>query len=529
MREEGISEPACQTFVRAATALAALSGWRRYLVAAVLGCLASAALPPLYLVPLLWPAFTVLLWLMNGVERARGAFLTGWAFGSGHFLAGLYWVGIAFLVDAEKYAAFLPLAVAGLAAGIGLFPALALLAVWRSRWRGPARVFLLAAAWLAAEWLRSWIFTGLPWNLIGSVWVISDQMMQLAAYAGVWGLSLVTVIAAAAPATLGEPASGVIGRRWSSVALALLLPALLWTGGAWRLSAAPPPGDDTVAGVRLRLVQPNIAQSMKWQPALRRQHVLDQMALSREAGTATHVIWAETAVPFNLSGEQELREAVAAVVPPGGLLVTGAPRFERNDGTVRLWNSLHALNDRGEILGTYDKFHLVPFGEYVPLKWLLGFAKVTEGRLDFTPGPGPLTLRLPGLPPVGPLICYEVIFPGAVTAPDDRPEWLLNVTNDAWFGTSSGPYQHFASARLRAVEEGLPLVRVANSGISAVVDSYGRILERLGLNQVGVIDSPLPRATSTRTLFSQVGNWSVLALIALASLTGFLLSKRTAN
>lgn len=510
-------------FFRAAEALALCGVWRRYLFAVCFGLMAAAALPPLYILPLLWPAFTGLLWLLDGVKRGRTAFLTAWAFGTGYFLAGLYWVGIAFLVDAEQYAAFMPLAVLGLATGMALFPALAIFAVWRSGQRGVARVFLLVAAWLAMEWLRSWIFTGFPWNLIGTVWAFSDAMPQLATLTGIWGLSAMTVLAAAMPATLNERQDSSPVKRWLPVTAALVLIGVAWAGGQLRISQAPAPGSDQVPGVVLRLVQPSIEQSTKWQADLRRQHVVDQLALTSQepaAGTqapgpVSHVIWSETAIPFNLVGDQVLRETVAKIVPPGGLLLSGAPRFERRDDGTELWNSFHALDERGEIVGTYDKFHLVPFGEYVPLKWLFRFAKITQGRLDFTPGPGPRTLTLPGLPPVAPLICYEVIFPGAVVAPGPRPAWILNVTNDAWFGTSSGPYQHFASARFRAIEEGLPLVRVANSGISGVVDGYGRVLNRLELNERGVVDSPLPRPIVTPPLFARLGNWAVLVLVLL--------------
>jgi apolipoprotein N-acyltransferase len=505
-------------FARAAAALAGLAGWRRYASAALFGAVSVAALPPLHLVPLLWPAFTGLLWLLDGVRRPQGAFLTGWAFGAGYFFAGLYWVGIAFLVDAEQFAALIPLAVSLLAAGLGLFPALAILAVWASRRRGSARVALLAAVWLASEWLRSWIFTGFPWNLIGTAWAFSEAMLQSAAIAGVWGLSLITVLAAALPSTLGDAAAGSL-RRWLPACAALALLALIWLGGAWRLAVAPDPGDHVVPGVGIRLVQPSIEQSSKWRADLRSRHIADQMALSTRAGydRISHVIWSETALTFGLTDDPDLRRVLAGIVPPGGLLLTGAPRRANLDGQLRVWNSFHALDPAGEIRGTYDKFHLVPFGEYVPFRSLFGFAKLTQGRLDFTPGSGLRTLVLPGLPPVSPLICYEVIFPGAVIAPGTRPAWLLNLTNDAWFGTSSGPYQHFASARLRAVEEGLPVVRVANSGISAVVDGYGRVLDKLGLNRIGVIDSPLPRPVDTRTLYSRIGNWTVLILIAMAA------------
>ena len=502
--------------------LAGLSGWRGAVVAAGLGVVSAGALPPLYLLPLLWLAFPGLLWLLDGAAGWRRAFVLGWAFGAGHFAAGLYWVGHAFLVDAAQFGAVMPLAVAALAGGMALFPALTLVAVWFSRSRGLARVLFLAGAWVAAEWLRSWVLTGFPWNLIGSVWTFADAPMQLAALAGVWGLGLVTVIAAAAPACLAEPPADAGPRRRPpstlALALALALPGLLWAGGEVRLMMAPGLGEAIVEGSLLRLVQPSIEQKNKWQSDLRAAHVSGQMAMSVATPDqpVTHVIWSETAVPFLLAEETNLQRDLAKIVPPGGVLVTGAPRREVVDGEMRLWNTLFVIDPSGEATPAYDKRHLVPFGEYLPLRSLFGFAKLTAGRLDFSPGEGPRVLRLPGLPPASPLICYETIFPGRVVDRGAGTSWLLNITNDAWFGVSSGPYQHLASARLRAVEEGLPLVRVANSGISAVIDGYGRVVGRLELNRVGVLDLPLPRAVEKRTTFSRLGNWSLLILLGIA-------------
>ena len=519
-----------------AARLAGLSGWRRLGVAALCGALASAALPPLYLVPLLIPAFCGLLWLLDGARGPRQAAFLGWSFGFGHMLTGLYWIGIAFLVDAGRFGVLMPFAVLGMAAGMALFPALAVLLVAWTGWRGPARVVFLAGAWLAVEWLRSWVLTGFPWNLLGTVWAFSPEMLQLASVTGVWGLSLIALLAAAAPAVLCErdrPGPGQRGWRVNrafAVALLAVLPALVWGGGALRLSGAPAPGSDGVEGVRLRLVQPAIEQKLKWRAELRKGHVDKQIGLSLAGGQEgiSHVIWAETAVPYFVSGEPVLRRVLSKAVPPGGLLLTGAPRGERGSGEPRVWNSFYALDGRGEIVATYDKHHLVPFGEYTPLRGLLGLAKLTAGSGDFSPGPGPRTLELPGLPPVSPLICYEAIFPGRVIADGPRPEWLLNVTNDAWFGTSSGPYQHFASARIRSVEEGLPLVRVANSGISAVIDSHGRIIARLGLNEVGVIDSILPRPREGATLYAKLGNLTALILALVAALFSLILHRVTA-
>jgi apolipoprotein N-acyltransferase len=482
------------------------------MAAALCGIAAAAALPPLYLLPLLIPAFTGLLWLLDGARRPRQAALIGWSFGFGHMAAGLYWVGIAFLVDSARFGLIMPFAVAGLAAGMAIFPALAIYAVAKTGWRGPARVVLLAVAWLRGEWLRSWLLTGFPWNLIGTVWSFSPAMLQLAGITGVWGLTWLTILAAAAPAVLAAP-GGRGARVFTGAVFAII--GLVWAGGALRLTAAPAPGTAVVPDVRLRLVQASIPQALKWVPEMRRRHVDEQRQLSLRLGPApvTHIIWPETAVPYLLDQDPDLRRVLAEIVPPGGLLITGTPRAGANAGGSKLWNSLQALDGQGDIVASYDKHHLVPFGEYTPLRGLLGALKLTVGSIDFSAGPGPVTLKLPGLPAASPLVCYEAIFPGQVVGTGERPGWLLNVTNDGWFGNSSGPYQHFASARLRAVEEGLPFVRAANSGISAVIDPYGRLVGRLALNQIGVLDATLPLPLAGGTPYARLGNLVVVFLV----------------
>jgi len=224
--------------------------------------------------------------------------------------------------------------------------------------------------------------------------------------------------------------------------------------------------------------------------------------------------------------ERDRLRVIGGLTPPGGLTITGTLRRTPPGIPYQIWNSMLALNHDGMPVATFDKSHLVPFGEYVPFRNLLTLAKVTSGAVDFSPGEGVQTLRLPGLPPVSPLICYEVIFPGKVVDPEDRPQWMLNITNDAWYGKSSGPYQHLATARLRAVEEGLPLVRVANTGISAIVDPWGRILARIGLGEQGIIDGPLPAPLATQPAYARFGNWMVLLVVAVAISTGLLLSRR---
>ncbi len=512
---------------RCALRMAALLGWRRWSVAIVLGALAAAALPPLYVIPVLLLSFPGLVWLLDGVERPRTAFVLGWWFGMGHFVAGIYWVALALLTDAERYGWMVPFAVLGLSAVLAVFTGLATWGVFVSRARGSGRVIMLALAWTAGEWLRGHVLTGFPWNLMGTVWTVSDTMIQMAALTGVWGLSLLTVICAASPALLADESSSSGPRvDWLRLAPVLIAAAVLeavWAGSALRLGSAQV---EMVPEVALRLVQPNIAQNHKWRPELREAHLQKHLSLTSGAAatdavfgtSATYVIWPETAAPFFLDFDAAARSRIAAVTPPGGMVITGTPRATRPDVRPRrVWNSIAALDHRGVVLESYDKFHLVPFGEYVPMRSVLPLDKITHGGLDFSAGPGPRTLRLPGLPPFSPLICYEVIFPGNVIDDEDPPQWILNVTNDGWFGMSSGPYQHFASARLRAVEEGLPLVRAANTGISAVVDPYGRVIASLSLGREGVIDSALPQALSGGTIYGRFGDVILLALFFLGA------------
>jgi apolipoprotein N-acyltransferase len=495
---------------RLAAAIAALRGWRRLALSFALGALATLALPPAHAVPVLAAAVPALLWLLSGAHTKRQAFAIGWAFGFGHFLFGLYWISFALLTDAERYWWMMPFAAAGLPAVLATFPALATLGLHVLPLRGLARVLAFGVLWTSAEWLRGHVFTGFPWNLVGYSWVGFEPVLQTAAHVGVYGLGLLTVTAAALPALFGE--AGVARRRaWAAAAAALAGIAVLAAHGAWRLSTAPA---EMVEGVRLRIVQPNIDQRLKWAPGQREANFQRHLDLAAQPGDrpVTHVIWPETAVPFLIEQDMALRLAVAAVTPPGGLTLTGAPRVEGPADRREFRNSMIALDGAGEVAGIYDKAHLVPFGEYMPLRRWVPLPAVAAANGDFTPGSGIRTMRLPGLPSFSPLICYEVIFPGAVAAPGDRPEWLLNLTNDAWYGISAGPHQHFAISRVRAVEEGLPLVRAANTGISGVVDAHGRVVARLGLGETGVVDAPLPAAAAP-TLYSRYGDALLVVML----------------
>ena len=496
--------------------------WLRRGLALGFGIIAATALPPFYFLPGLWVGFSGLLYLCVTARHWRRAAFEGWVFGFGWFALGLYWIGYAFLVDAAQHAYLMPFAVVGISMAMAIYPALTCgIVSWISN-QTPVRHFLLpilfAAAWALSEWLRGIVLTGFPWNPVASIWGISDEILQSISWLSALGLGFVTIAACSAPAVLILEKSDSRRHAWMAVvALTVALP-IFWGVGWMRISDSDTATHD---GVLLRLVQPSIPQHLKWKSDLRQGHLLKQLALSKRsegpAGAPTHVIWAETNVPYLVTDDSGPPAPLAAGVPANGHMIFGAPR---RDSAGRVYNSLLAINDDGDVKATFDKFHLVPFGEYVPLRSWLPFDKLTAGRGDFTAGAGPETMNLTGLPPFAAIICYEVIFSGNVVDADNRPEWILNITNDAWFGPSTGPRQHLVQARLRAIEEGLPVVRVANTGISAVIDPYGRIRNSLDLGLSGIIDAPLPEALPP-TLFSRVGQLPAL-IISILILLGAL-------
>lgn len=530
-------------------------GWRRRAVAFVAGALGALAMAPFDLFPALLAPMVVGVWLLDGASETAGArrgalsfaalraaFGAGWWLGFGYFLAGLWWLGAAFLVEADKFAWALPLGVVGLPIILAIFTG-AGFTLARVLWRpGSGRVLIFAAALTASELARGLLFTGFPWNVWGMALGGNLVLAQAGSLVGLYGLTLLAVAIFASPATLADPTESA-PRRWSrAMTVATLALAALAVFGGLRLTGG---NVEAVKGVKLRIMQPNLPQDAKFRPdnkaeILRRYLALSDRATSpRATGLAdvTHLIWPESAFPFILARDPQALAQIGAALPAGAVLITGAARVEESTAlqgrvgdNLRYFNSVQIVASGGAILESADKVHLVPFGEYLPFrKWFdqIGLRQFVHIPGGFDAGPRRKALRAPGLPDIAPLVCYEAIFPGEVTPEGSaaRPGLLLNVTNDGWFGRTPGPYQHLAQARLRAIEEGLPLVRAANTGVSAVVDPYGRILAQLPLGVDAVLDAPLPQRIEP-TVFARWPWISPLVLCGAALMLGFLLGLR---
>ncbi len=527
------------TAIRALIAAIILSwGWKRAAIALSAGALSALAMAPFNAWPVLFVTLPVAVWLIDGAGAGRfggigAAALSGWWFGFGYFLAGLYWIGNALLVDAQTFAWLLPVAVLGLPAGLALFMAFGF-ALARLIWTTDAsRILALAAALTVSEWLRGHLFTGFPWNALGYALTEPLALAQSASLVGLWGLTFVAVAVAASPAALFDERA-VTRRPWLAPIAALAVLAAMGLYGASRLASEP---TRTVSGVKLRLMQPNLQQDVKFNYAARHAVMDKYVALSDRATgpqssgvrDATILIWPESAFPFFLSREADAMARIADLLPQGTVLITGAIRPpDQPAGTqiTRAYNSIYVIDHDGTFLSVYDKLHLVPFGEYLPFQSAmerLGFVQLTKVRGGFIPGDRRRTMAVPGAPRMLPLICYEAIFPGEAVPGDDRPGWIVNLTNDGWFGASTGPFQHLQQARVRAIEEGLPIVRAANTGISAVIDPLGRIVARLGLGVEGVLDSTLPGAISPPP-FTRVRDLPAALAVALSVL--FVLRRR---
>ncbi|MBX3598969.1 MAG: apolipoprotein N-acyltransferase [Rhizobiaceae bacterium] len=479
--------------------IALLTDGKRTLAALLAGAFAVLIQAPFDFIFAGFVSFPILVWLLDGAApsvsagllgKFKPAFVTGWWFGFGYFLAGMWWVGSALTVESQTYAWALPFAIVGLPLVLALYFGLAT-ALARLLWSdGIGRIAALGAAFALAEWLRGTLLTGFPWNPIGFGLMPVPVLMQSVGIVSDIGMNALAVFVFAMPALLGGKR-----HRASGIALAAVLLAAHVAYGFKSLSTPEPTGST----LNVRIVQPNIDLTEKWDSSVRDRIFNTEIGLSQrppEKGKAkpTLIIWPETSIPFIFQDYPEGLRRMGDMLGEGQLLLAGVARTEGTGDSTLYYNSIVAIDGKGEVINAFDKVHLVPFGEYMPFEWVfekLGINQFVAGPMNFIPGARRNPMPVPGNFAALPYICYEIIFPNLMFNEAPESSFILNVTNDAWFGNTPGPYQHLRQAQIRAVESGLPLVRAANTGISAVIDPKGRVLDALAINMQGYIDATI--------------------------------------
>jgi apolipoprotein N-acyltransferase len=486
----------------------------RYAASLFLGLLLGLTTAPIYAFPLLFISFPLILHILSFVQNRKEAFWLGFLYGFGFFLTSTYWVAFSFLVAGDSYAWATPLIILIVPSFFAFYIAIVFLLLFTLNIKSLAKVIVFSAIWTGLEIIRGYSLllidtTGFPWNLIGYSWSFSDHVPQIISISGIYGLSFLTVLIASLPYL--SLRDFIIYRKLSvsPILFSLTLLAALQIFGMQRI-----PNEQEFTNLNLRIIHPNITKHHGFQ----RKNLINNMNKHIKLSAAYNssadlVIWPESGVSFPVDKDDDDFTFLKAAIPQGAFLITGAPRYEKS----LYFNSILLLNDEAKVVNYYDKINLVPFGEYIPHRKLIPFDSLVNLGQDFTAGKSLKTFNVKGSN-FTPLICYDGIFPHQVASP--KSEWLLNITNDIWFyraingiNISSGPYQHFDIIKSRAIEEGLPMIRAANAGISAVIDPYGRVIEKLGLDEEGVIDSKLPKKTSKTTIFSKYGNKPIFALI----------------
>lgn len=511
----------------------------QYFIVFLLGSISASAFAPFYLFPSAFIGFSGLFLIASQGKTKKESFWIGWYFGFGQFTFGLYWISISLFVDIAQFFWLLPFALFLIPAVLAIYVGLTLLLTnfisnkfLITGWR---KIILLAVMWVFFEYLRGVLFTGFPWNLIGYSFLFSLSLSQISSIFGVLGLSLFAVIVYCSPALLFEICNKKIKfniNNNSKIFLSLIASCFVFivVFGVNRIGNFQ---NEDLPNSTFRLVQPNTKQENKWDEKYRKKEFLKNIILSRSAGFSdvNHVVWSESAVPYVVdSSDSDLLFNIASGTPKNGFVITGGVKAEFKDGTKELkkiWNSIFIVNHHAQIVQSYDKNHLVPFGEYVPFADQLTFiSKITNGAINFSEGNGLKTIKLNDqIPSFSPLICYEAIFSNNVIDRNDRPGFLLNLTNDAWFGNSSGPYQHFDMVKVRSIEYGLPTIRVANSGISGLINPVGEVVGLIPLNEKGIIDVRLMK-NLPETIYGKFGN-NIVLLLSIILLLASLIKRRS--
>lgn len=466
--------------------------------------------PPYNMYGLLFICVPALLLLAESSHKS--GFYIGWLFGFAYFFGSMYWVSKPFMTDSLWDVSFyLPLSLIGLPALLAVFIGLATHLAFLKR-RGPVflKVIHFCFLWTLMELIRGSFFPQAPWVLLGITWSETLSISQISAYGTIYGLTLLTVLVACVPYLLYK-------RQFKTALIitAIFISTLLW--GQHRLDNNPTTYTDT----HIRIVQPMIDQDHKWVWSRRLDNLNQLLRLTNSPGLdkVDIVIWPETAVPFFLREEPNIRRKITEHLPPSSFLITGATdRHQATDNQQQLWNGLHILKNNGEIHDTYHKSHLLPFAEYIPFNVLLKqlpLSKIAHGEFDYTPGSGSRTFALPGHPNLSPMICFEAAFPFARSEPNGlpQPQWIVNLTNDAWFDGTIGPRQHHAHVKFRAIESGLPLIRITNTGVSSIIDPYGRVLKNIQQQKADFFDTKLPKMHSKTPLNALKNRWFMLGIL----------------
>lgn len=499
----------------------------KIIITILLGVLYTLCFAPYHYFGLGFISFTGLLIILDSANTGRKQFLYGWLFGFAHHVTGLYWISYSMLVEPDKFAWMIPFSASIIPAILAIYIGFVSWATYRLRLKQIHKILFFAGSWTLAEMARSYLFTGFPWNLTGYVFLSKLAIAQAGSVVSVYGLGTLAIMVFCSPYLsiryLKKNKSIAPVYRYS-ICLYYLVPSiitliLLSNWGSDRIRE----NSNRFEKTNIRIVQPNIPQKEKFDSMRVADQLFKYYNLTLQEGNVDDyvpdlIIWPEAATMINLDDDKEFLSEVAEIIPYSAYLILGSIRHEGWILNQKVFNSVQVIDSEGSLERTYyDKTHLVPFGEYVPLRSYLPFVeKITQGIGDFDRGTGPKTLKLSNSEPFSPLICYEIIFPGHVKSEYDtqKPKWILNVTNDAWFGTTSGPYQHLDSVRMRAIEEGLPIIRSANTGISAVIDNVGRILSFIRLNKDGIIDTKLPSQIREETYYSIYGDQIPLILAA---------------
>jgi len=520
-------------------------GWRRFLIVVVAGAIAAASVPPFFLLPALFLTLPVWVWALDGAEQRRGwrrlvgpAFQIGFGFGLGYFTVALHWLGAAFLQEGGFFLVLMPFAIVGLAAILAIFWGLGS-ALAHLVWSGGAfRIVTLASFLALAEWGRGHLFTGFPFDLIGYALTANDEMLQLASVVGSYGLTFIAALIAMTPALIWPADQRGLVRRLIPIFLAIAVIAAQVAYGNWRLTT-------TVLTARtdmkVRLVQPRVLEHADWSVADPDAIINQLITLSESKLTPsdpglsgiTQLVWPESVFPFFLTNYPDGIARIARMLPDSTLLLTGAPREPLGDDGLPIpgnpgYNSILAIDSNGEVVASYDKSHLVPFGEYLPFQsfWrLFGINQFVPGTNGWAAGDGRRLMTPPGTPPFLALVCYEAVFPGDI-GDATQAQFILNVTNDAWFMGSIGPAQHAHHARMRAVETGLPMLRAANTGVTLSVDPLGRVVARLAEEQVGVLDVVPSEPVPGGTLFNRLGDLPFWVAVVLGIVGSFVAARR---